>query len=254
MKTLFLDIETAPNLAYVWRFFKENVGQEQVLSPSTILSFAASWMGSDKVDCFTSRRMPEKALLGILNHYLDTADFVVAHNGQGFDLPRIRGRSLVHGLNPPAPYKVIDTWLIAKKEFGFETNSLAYLAKILGVAQKSEHKKFPGFTLWAEVLKNNSEAWEELRKYNIQDVVVLKDVYMKMRPYARNHPNTVVAEDVTEVTCPTCGSTDNQSRGYAYTNVSKFRRYRCNSCGKWHRSRFTELSKDSRKLLTTNIV
>ena len=30
-KILILDVETFPNTAYVWRFFKENIGAKQVI-------------------------------------------------------------------------------------------------------------------------------------------------------------------------------------------------------------------------------
>ena len=61
------------------------------------------------------------------------ADATVTHNGVRFDMPKIRGRSLVHGLTPPSPVKEIDTYLICRKELGFDGNSLEYVAKVLGL-------------------------------------------------------------------------------------------------------------------------
>ena len=37
---LILDIETAPNLAYVWKFFKANISPKQVLEDCSIMSWS----------------------------------------------------------------------------------------------------------------------------------------------------------------------------------------------------------------------
>lgn len=252
MRILILDIETAPNTAYVWRFFKENIGAEQVRENSTILSYAAKWLGDKKVFYDDVQDKPEEEVLRGLNALLDEADITVAHNGDRFDMPKIRGRSLVAGIPLPSPYKTVDTCLAARKQFGFESNSLKYLAKVLGCCEKDEHKKFPGFRLWEECLKGNKEAWKEMKKYNIQDIYTLEELYLKIRPYIVNHPNVSVFKDGVEVSCPKCGSDDSQKRGHYYTNVGKYQRFRCNSCGGWHRSRYTENTPDVRKALTTN--
>jgi uncharacterized protein YprB with RNaseH-like and TPR domain len=260
-KILFIDIETSPNIAYVWRFFKEFVGQDQILKTSEILSFAVKWLGEDEVT-YVSRYTinPEKPfskkvevkLLKEINKYLDEADFVVAHNGVKFDIPRIRSRSLVLGIAPPSPYHIIDTYQIAAREFGFEKNSLEHLCVELGVVAKGKHKKYPGFELWREVMLNNEEAWDEMELYNIQDVLALEALYLSFRPWMKRHPVTV-KEFHSEITCPKCGSTSNQSRGSYHTNIGKYRRYRCNSCGGWHRARYTERSIEENRLITVSI-
>lgn len=250
MRILLLDIETAPNLAYVWRFFKENVSPAQLVEASSILSWAAKWLGEDEIFYCDVKNRSEKAMLKKLNKLLDKADAVVGHNGSGFDMPKIRGRSLVHGLKPASPYKEIDTWRVAKREFGFESNSLAYLALVFGLTPKTGHNKFPGFKLWSEVLAGNEEAWAELKEYNIQDVLTLEELYYIMRPYDRRHPNVAVFAESGEIICDKCGSTNNQRRGFYNTNVGKYQRYQCNDCGGWHRSRYTELPKEARKTLT----
>lgn len=254
-KILILDIETAPNVAYVWRFFKENISAKQVKENSYIMSFAAKWLGDDEITYVENRTGDESQLLGILYGLLDMADFVVAHNGARFDLPKIKGRGLVGGLTPPAPYKIIDTCQIARREFGFESNSLEYLCEILDLPRKLSHKKFPGFELWLQCLKQNDEAWEEMREYNIHDVECLEALYEKIKSYDSRHPNVaVLADNPNGISCPKCGSEDSHRRGFYYTNVGKYQRYRCNSCGGWHRTRYTENATEVRKALTTNAV
>lgn len=256
-KILILDIETAPNLAYVWRFWKQNIGMNMIKEDSSMLSYAAKWYGSDEVFYEdTSGGGTEKRMLKKLWPLLDEADIVVAHNGKKFDLPKIMGRMMVNGIAPHSPVKVVDTLLVSRRVFGFDANSLAYLARILKLdIQKGKHKKYPGFELWIGVLADDKEAWKEMKEYNIDDILVLEDLYTKILPHIYNHPNLGVYQDEQEGTevCPKCNGVHLQRRGFATTNVSKFQRYRCNDCGGWSRDRINILNKSHRASITTNI-
>lgn len=251
-KILILDIETFPNTAFVWRFWKENVGAKQVVEHSTIASFAYKWLGEDGVYYHDIQNQSEKSLLRQLLNVLDSADIVVAHNGAKFDLPSIQGRAMVAGLKPPSPYKVVDTLLVSKYEFNFPANSLEYLANVLDCSPKASHKRFPGFELWDQCMKGNPEAWQEMALYNKQDVTTLEQVYLKMRPWMRRHPNVAIFIGEDRPLCPKCGSADIQLRGTYVTNTYKYRKFRCNSCGGWSRSRFNELPLPIGKNLLVN--
>lgn len=252
-KVLIFDIETAPSLAYVWRFFKENISAKQVKENGYMLSFAAKWLGEEGVMYRDCRTHNEAKLLKQMCDLLDQADVVIAHNGDRFDISTIRGRCLVHNLNPPEPFKSIDTLKVAKSQFRFESNSLEYLADLLGCSSKMTNRKFPGFELWAEVLKDNPEAWEELRVYNIQDVHVLEEVYLKMRPWITNHPNLALMDGSLDTRCTKCTSSHIHYRGYAHTNVSRFRKFQCQDCGGWGRERVNQMSKEEKEALATNV-
>lgn len=253
-KILILDIETAPNIAYVWRFFKENVGAKQVLEHAEIISYAYKWLGEKQIHYYDTQYASEATILEPLMEVLDAADIVVAHNGNKFDLPTIQGRALVAGLRPPSPYKTVDTLLVARYEFNFPANSLEYLSVILGVDKKGGHKEFPGFELWAECLKGNPLAWEEMKIYNIQDVDTLEQIYLKMRPWMKRHPNLGVFDDKDHAVCPKCSSSNIHYRGYAHTNVGRYHRFQCNDCGGWGRTRTTIYPKELSKNLTVNAV
>lgn len=251
-RILILDIETAPNIAYVWRFFKENVGAKQVIENSYMLSFAAKWLGEKEIFYEDLSNQHEKDMLLVLARLLDSADIVVAHNGDGFDLPHIQGRFLLHGIQPPSPYKQVDTVKVARKEFNFPSNSLEYLSIVLDLKdKKGGHKKFPGFELWLGVLRNDPEAWAEMKEYNVLDIIVLEQLYIKMLPFMRYHPNVAVFSDVDVCTCPRCGSDDVQRRGFAHTMVARYQRFVCNVCGSWSRTRIAE--KDRPKVLVNTI-
>lgn len=253
-RILILDIETSPNVAYVWKFFKENVGAKQVLENGQMLSFAAKWLDDDKIYYHDVQHSTELQMMKMLFEMLDEADIVVAHNGDKFDLPHVQGRGLVLGLKPPAPYKTIDTVRVARYEFNFPSNSLEYLSIVLDLKNKKDgHKKFPGFELWLGVLANNPEAWAEMKEYNIQDILVLEELYLKMRPYMKRHPNVGVFDDKDHAVCPKCGSDHIHYRGFAHTSVGRYHRFQCNDCGGWGRHRETIYPKELRKNLVVNV-
>jgi len=93
-------------------------------------------------------------------------------------------------------------------------------------------------------------ALEEMEIYNIQDVEVLEEVYLKLRPYIKSHPNVAVYMDIDKRVCSACGS-DNltQTDKYQYTNTGKFKVYRC-ECGAESRGRRTDFDK-TKTLLTS---
>lgn len=240
-RVLVLDIETSPALAYIWKMWKENIGANQVIENSTILSYAGKFLGEEKVYYDDARDyVDERPLLEGLHNLLSNADAVVAHNGRKFDLKQIRGRMLVNKIPPFAPIKMIDTLEIAKREFGFMSNSLAFLANSIGVQGKGDHRKFPGFILWKECLKGNREAWDEMKEYNIQDIKTLEEVYLALRPWSTQHPNLGVFQDGEQLRCPKCGGNHLHKRGFARTAVAVYQRYQCTTCGGWSRSRQQE--------------
>lgn len=254
MKVLFLDIETSPIMADVWKLWDNNVGLNQIVMDWYILSWAAGWAGSDKVMYADQRHAAsiedDSAILGELWKLLDAADIVVAHNGDRFDVPKINARFIKAGLPPPSPYRTIDTLKIAKAKFKFTSNRLAYLAEFLGTeVKKQEHHSFPGHTLWTEVRKGNLKAWREMKSYNVADVDTLKGVYYKLAPWSTIHPNMAVDSQSEQHVCPVCGEHHTlQPRGFAYTNTGKFQRYVCD-CGAWSRGKDNLLTKGKRKSL-----
>lgn len=252
-KTLILDIETAPILANVWRTWKENVGLNQIQQDWYILSFSAKWLGAKRViyhDQSAAKDIEDDTeLMRKLWSLLNEADFVVAHNGRKFDLKKINARFILNGFNPPSPYKIIDTLDIAKGNFAFTSNRLAYLTDALCTEKKLAHAKFPGFSLWKECLAGNKEAWAEMKLYNIQDTVSLEELYLKLRAWDANHPSVAAVNDPDVMSCPKCGGHHVIHKGFRFTQTGKYRRYLCTDCGGWSRGREMVNSKEVRKNL-----
>ena len=256
-KVLLLDLETAPKIAFIWKFWKENVNPNQVISDGFIMTASMKWLGDDntftEVCGFKGVKYDDELLCMLLREMLDKADVVIAHNAKKFDLPTFNARCAFHKIPPPSPYKVIDTLEVARKKFKFDSNKLEYLARYLGCKLKGTHGKFPGFTLWLECLKGNSEAWDEMVEYNKLDVDVLEQVYLRLRPWMDNHPNIAHIQG-RAVACPKCGSYHIQKRGVYKTNVGSYQRYYCNACGGWSRERFILVKNDKKLLVNAGVM
>ena len=81
--------------------------------------------------------------------------------------------------------------------------------------------------------KFERQAWEELKEYNIQDIITLEALYLRLRPYMTGHPN-VDLSDGSEILCPRCSSNTIQKRGtYSSSAGVVYQRFVCKSCGSW---------------------
>lgn len=235
-KILFFDIETAPNLGWIWGKYEQNV--IEFVSEWYMLCYSAKWYGDKKAiavglpDFPSYKRNPEddKALVKSLWKLLDEADVVVAHNGDKFDIRKVNSRFLAHGLPVPSPYKTVDTLKVARKYFGFNSNKLDDLGEVLGVGRKIDTG---GFKLWKGCMSGDSASWKKMLKYNIQDVLLLERVYEKMLPWMDNHPNTNLLLGKLDA-CPKCGNDHIQKRGFRHTKTGKYQAYQCiGGCGGW---------------------
>jgi uncharacterized protein YprB with RNaseH-like and TPR domain len=232
-KILFIDIETAPSLGFVWAKWETNVIDFK--KDWYILSISWKWAQEDSahvlgLDDFSGyERHPEndKALVKKIHKLLDEADIVIAHNGDGFDLPKINTRFLTHKLTPPTPYRTVDTLKIARKVFKFDSNKLDDLGRYLGVGRKLPTT---GFHLWRGCMTGDAESWKTMKQYNKHDVELLEEVYYLLRPWAGTHPN--VNQGQLDV-CPKCSSSNIQKRGFDYTLLRQKQRYQCRNCFGW---------------------
>jgi hypothetical protein len=129
----------------------------------------------------------------------------------------------------------IDTLQLARKNFAFTTNRLNDICEFLGIGTKEETG---GIDLWkAIVLDHDPKAWKKMKKYNKHDVVLLEQLYLRLRPWAKNHPNLATIADRPKA-CPKCGEQKGMVvRGYRHTAVSVRASYRCNACGGYSQGR-----------------
>lgn len=258
-RILIVDIETSPIKGAVWSLWKQNVGLNQIENDWFILSYSAKWHGDDPENTYYNDLQgyvdeeDDTELLDELWSLLDEADIVVTQNGIEFDTKKINARFVINGYPPPSHYKQVDTLQIAKKKFGFTSNKLEYMTdKLCKKYKKLSHGSFPGYTLWAECLNDNPDAWCEMKQYNTHDVLSLEELYDILKAWDSKHPNVSLYGDMNEQKC-TCGSTDFKENGYYHTQVSRFQKYTCNDCGVEYRGRKNLFSKDQRDNIMVRI-
>jgi hypothetical protein len=250
-----LDIETAPLGAHVWGLWDQTVGLNQIAQEWSILSYCGLPLDGRKKDMeYRDNRdakdpRDDSMLLEALWLILDESDFIIAQNGKKFDSRKIQARLIAAGYPPPRPYQVIDTMLMAKEVAAFTSNKQEWLTKHLTSGNsKDSHKAFPGFELWRECLAGNPLAWKAMEKYNRQDVWSMRDLYLRLRPWAKTHPNVAIFAESDKPACPRCGD-DRQFKqdGFLYTNAGKYERMHCGHCGGWSKGRYTRNTKEVRK-------
>lgn len=232
LKVLLLDIETSPNIAHVWDLYNPSVGLSQLMESTSILCWAAKWLGGKDVmfERGTGKGGKNKrSMLAAMHELLEEADAVVHYNGTKFDMPTLNKEFVLHGFVQPRPYKQIDLLKVVKKQFRFPSNKLEYVSKALGVGSKEKHS---GHETWVGCMNDDPKAWAVMEKYNRQDVLLLEKVYEKLIPWLKGHPNLSLYKDQV---CPTCGASEYQRRGYAYTHSGKFNRFQCTACASWFR-------------------
>lgn len=258
MKIGLLDIETAPILAQMWSMWQQGFGLNQIERDWYILSYCFKWLGDTKVYYKDKRKSwdneDDSEMLDDLWKFLDEADVIIAQNGIRFDSKKINARFILNGYPPPSPYKIIDTLVQAKLNFGFTSNKLEYMTDKLCVkVKKIKHDEFPGHELWKECLKGNQRAWRCMRKYNVADVESMEELYLIMLPWIKGHPNYGLYVNPDKPCCNRCGSEDVQKRGQYHTEVGIYQRYQCQSCKGWLRGRVLLNTTEQRKRLLSGV-
>ncbi len=242
-KILLFDIETAPNLGYYFELYKEG----NILKNTKhwyMLSYSAKWLNDKSTvtktlplySAWKKDKTDDSGLVKSLWQLFDEADILVAHNGNQFDIKKMNALFVKHGMNPPSPYRSIDTKLEAKRYFRFDSNKLDDLGNYLGVGRKLKHE---GMDLWFDCMAGKPSAWKTMAKYNEQDVLLLERVYKRLLPWMNTHPNRNVFRNVN--CCTKCGSNKVQARGFSYTQTGKKQRYQCTNCGGWSQGKIESM-------------
>ncbi len=139
---------------------------------------------ADEYDSWnTRRRSSDKGLVEAILRDVEEADIIVAHNGTYFDMPFLRTRAIIHGLQPVNPKKILDPVMLARKVFRFHRNSLEALSNVLGT-EDMKTKLSP--RVWVKAMfDGDKEALDEIVEHCIADVRVLCEVAKKMAPYIK---------------------------------------------------------------------
>ena len=254
-KILIFDIETAPMEVYVWNLWKNVVTPQMVIKDRSMLSWSAKWLFEDnlmgqRVTAQEAYDRTDESILSGLWYLLNEADLVVAHNGMNFDVKISNARFAIAGLNPPMPYKIIDTLSHSKRVFNFPSHKLDCLNGYFGLDLKMDHE---GMDLWKKCVNWDSKALDTMLKYNKRDVMILEEFYLKIRPWMKGHPNIGLYIDTDETLCTNCGNDELTWGGYYFTPAGKYKSFRCDKCGAIGRSRLSDLDKETRARLLLSV-
>lgn len=234
---LLYDLETGPNLGWVWGKYDQTVMKFE--QEWQLLSFAFKWLNERKTVAVGGNLFTEEEMVNQLWDLFDKADIVIAHNGDKFDQRMINAKFMEFNLNPPSPYRTVDTLKVARRYFRFTSNKLDDIGQKFKVGKKAETG---GFETWLACMQGDRKAWHKMLKYNKQDVILLEKIYLKLLPWIDNHPPVNIIAGRPEA-CPKCGSGPMQRRGTRKVNkTTTVQRYQCQNCGGWSTDRRSQKS------------
>lgn len=230
---LYLDFETSPIVGWAWR--KWDAELFFVECDLQVISVAWSWEWEDEVYAISLpefkgykpgiRNINDKLLIKAFAEVARSAEYVVAHNGKGFDFRILRTRLLVHKLNTLPNIREIDTKQWAKR-FYFTSNSQDNVSRQLGTPMKAETEKH----LWEAVIETGDpNKWKQMIEYNKQDVRGLKANAHRLSPHI------VTLASSKKVICknPLCCSL-NIKRDKYWEVVGGWKiQFVCKDCGKY---------------------
>lgn len=173
LRVVYVDIETSLSEVYNYGLHVPStyISYKMLKKPMYMICWAAMVVGEKKVysACVTKEEAlagSDKNILAPLWDLLDGADIVATHNGDKFDLPRIKGRMLANGFGKVEPFKTYDTKKMAKK-LHFESNSLEYLCKVFGLPMKDKME----LEDWIAIQERGDEkTLAKMQKYCKKDV------------------------------------------------------------------------------------
>ncbi len=236
----FWDTEWTPAISYTWSGFPKFLSNDFLIEDPRLLCWGYKDRGgkTEVVD----ERIGREEMISQLWHRLDSVDMLVSYNGQSFDTPKVNSEFMKLGLGPPSPCKEIDLYRQIRKNAKFYSGKLDFVAERIVGERKVDTG---GFALWKAVMAGDEEAWGKMRKYQVQDVDLLEVLFDELKPWIKMpHP---ISTD--PMSCHVCGSTELSPRGWAPTLYGKYRRFRCDNCGKWHRGQTRTAVTDIRAAL-----
>lgn len=238
-KILVFDLEVLPSVVATFGRWNVNIQHDNVIEEGAqIVSAAWSWVGEDKI--YSSVMTPDEAIyrndsrvVADLFDAFEESDVVVAHFSKGFDMKVFKTRLALNSYPMHKSVKVVDTKQIAST-MKFNSNKLDSLCDYFGIERK---KATGGIKLWIDCLNGNKEALKAMQEYNIQDVKILKQLYLHLRAFDKNPPNLGIYYNDGMQHCPACGSPELSTTGNtSSTNLNTHQEILCMDCG--HRSKY----------------
>jgi len=212
-KILFLDIE-ASNLSASMGYTLA-IGYKWAHEKCAKVMTLADYPGKKSTD--------DKKLLRAFEPIFNSADLVVHHFGDYYDVPFLQTRRLIHKMTPLDRIATVDTWRIAKKRLKFHSNRLDAILKALGCPFA---KTALDGNIWIDASAGDRRALRYVANHCYWDVMVLEWVYNHIKVVWDQHPAVYGKEK-----CNACGHDKFYSHGIRVTIGNKYRRLVCQKCG-----------------------
>jgi DNA polymerase elongation subunit (family B) len=224
-RCLVLDIETRPKLAYTFELKDTTIALNAIVEDECIIAWSAKWLNEPintiKYMDLRNGKYPvidDSSILRPIHKMMREADIIIGQNSRSFDVPKLNARFDMNGLKPLTHFAHYDIYLLSRRVAAYTSQKLEYVAEKLNKKYKKlSHQKFPGLSLWMECLNGNREAWDEMKKYNIQDTLSTEERCNLVRNWAPK-----VWPDLEGDKCGSCGK-------------AKIIKVKCHDCGKWDR-------------------
>lgn len=125
----------------------------------------------------------DRAICLAMRDRLEQFDMIVTYNGLMFDFKFLNTRLLYHRERKIAPIFHLDLMYTPKYQLVTHSASLDATATFLKL-KESKTKLLPD--VWMRASHGHRDAMDEVVNHNIQDVYVLRDAYIELKPYIRN--------------------------------------------------------------------
>ncbi len=182
-KILFFDIETSFNICWSWSIGRKiSLSDDNILEERKIICICYKWAGDEKTYSLTWKNGDDKEILQKFAKIALTADEVIGHNSDQFDVKHIRTRCIIHNIAFPIKLNQVDTLKMARAGYKFNSNKLNYIGQVLNEGKKLDTG---GIQLWKDIVLHNSKpALNKMVEYCIGDVVLLEKVYNRLQEFS----------------------------------------------------------------------
>lgn len=173
-KLAFLDIEASgldANFGYMLSWVLKPRGEDPIFD---IITKKEIMNGTDVLD---------KRIVRSLLKKLDGVDIVCGYYSTRYDIPYIRTRAMVHGLQFPhyGTLKHYDLYYTVRNKLKLHRNRQEVACDVLGI-QGKDHVEMG---TWQKAKLGDADALLEVLDHNVRDVVTLEQLFEKMRPHSR---------------------------------------------------------------------
>lgn len=244
-RRLYVDTETRYLSVHVWQLHSKSnahISHTNILpgGDRKIICICYKWANEKKVHALQWDAMQnDKAMLKKFIPILESADEVVAQNGDAFDIKVVRGRCLVHRIPMSPKLPSVDTLKQMRSKFNLPSFRLDYIRTILIGEGKAAH----GMSLWEDIIERKCpKAMRALVRYCRVDVLALEEIADVIRPYCES--KTSIADFPRD--CPECGArcAKHQTRNRANGRVALS--LLCPECGDTHTITLSQYEKNKR--------